>query len=57
MFEGIRLMGLGFRMYKYVNRERGAGRPPIIDPFSTTKAGRQGEGSLEGEGKRARNSN
>jgi uncharacterized protein (DUF608 family) len=38
IFEGIRLMGLGFRMYRYVNRERGAGRPPIIDPFTTSKA-------------------
>jgi hypothetical protein len=36
-------MGLGFRMYKYTNRERGAGRAPIIDPFTTNKAGKSGE--------------
>ena len=37
--EGLRLAGLGFRMWKYVKRERAAGRVPIMDPFAPPKAG------------------
>ena len=39
MIEGFKLLGLGYRMWKYVGKEKAAGRIPIIDPFSTHKQG------------------
>ena len=39
MMEGLRLAGLGFRMWKYLKRERSAGRVPIMDPFNSPSPG------------------
>eukprot|EP01133_Synstelium_polycarpum_P007372 gene7372-8591_t len=36
---GMKLMGLGYRMWKYVKRETSAGRIPIMDPFNSPKIG------------------
>jgi non-lysosomal glucosylceramidase len=33
--EGAKLAMLGYRMWKYVRREKSAGRVPIMDPFNT----------------------
>lgn len=33
--EGAKLAMLGYRMWKYVRREKSAGRIPIMDPFNT----------------------
>ncbi|EFA86556.1 hypothetical protein PPL_00357 [Heterostelium album PN500] len=37
--QGFKLMGLGYRMWKYVKRENSAGRVPIMDPFNIPKPG------------------
>jgi len=37
--DAMRLAGLGYRMYRYIQRERHAGRIPIMNPFYKSPAG------------------
>mmetsp|Transcript_11799 Transcript_11799/g.33225 ORF Transcript_11799/g.33225 Transcript_11799/m.33225 type:complete len:1288 (-) Transcript_11799:36-3899(-) len=39
MLEGMRLAGLGFRLYKYIGKEADEGRLPIMNPFYKSPAG------------------
>jgi len=39
MLEGMRLAGLGFRLYKYIGKEADEGRLPIMNPFKKSPAG------------------
>ncbi|KAF2076803.1 hypothetical protein CYY_001880 [Polysphondylium violaceum] len=39
IWQGLKLMGLGYRMWKYVKKELTAGRLPIMDPFNLPKPG------------------
>jgi hypothetical protein len=34
---GARLAALGFRMYRYMKKEKAQGRIPIMDPFNPPK--------------------
>eukprot|EP01132_Coremiostelium_polycephalum_P010051 gene10051-12320_t len=39
IWQGLKLMGLGYRMWKYVKKELTSGRLPIMDPFNIPKPG------------------
>ena len=39
MLEGLRLAGLGYRLYKYIGIETDNGRLPIMNPFKKSPAG------------------
>jgi hypothetical protein len=39
MREGVRLIGLGYRMKKYIDSETSAGRLPMMNPFYKSPAG------------------
>ena len=39
MRDGVRLIGLGYRMKKYIDSETSAGRLPIMNPFYKSPAG------------------
>jgi len=39
IWQGLKLMGLGYRMWKYVKKELTSGRLPIMDPFNLPKPG------------------
>ncbi|EGC29519.1 hypothetical protein DICPUDRAFT_158887 [Dictyostelium purpureum] len=39
MWQGLKLVGIGYRMWKYVKKENSSGRVPMMDPFNLPKPG------------------